>query len=85
MQRVTLLGRWWIIVTMGCLVAWGGLSLAQEPNQIGYWRTQFQELTPDADARVARAQTILGNWCEQPGRGVGSPRVSLSSKRHLGG
>ena len=49
---------------------------AQGPNGITYWRTHYQELTPTADARVARAQQLLAQLVQVAGtrRGV-SPRL----------
>ena len=75
MKRVTSLGIWWILV-VGSLLGLCRHSLAQEPNRIAYWRTHYQELTPDADARVERAQQIFAQLVQVAGtrRGV-SPRL----------
>jgi tetratricopeptide (TPR) repeat protein len=75
MTRATCLGIWWILV-VGPLLGCCGHALAQEPNRIAYWRAHYQELTPDADARVARAQHIFAQLVQVAGtrRGV-SPRL----------
>ncbi len=76
MKRLTPLWQWRVL-TVGILFMLGGGALAQKtPNQISFWRTQFQELTPAADARVARAQHILTQLVRATGTWRGpTPRL----------
>ncbi len=75
MKRCMPLGVRWVIV-VGSLFALGGLARAQEPNRITYWRTHYQELTPTADERVARAQAIFDRLVQVAGTRRGAtPRL----------
>jgi hypothetical protein len=51
------------LIALGLLVAWTAVGLAQSRDTIGYWRDQYQELTPAVDPRVDQARRILsGCW-----------------------
>lgn len=74
MRCVTSLGGWGAVVA--CLLVLSLPALAQDPNRIDYWRTHYQELTSNADARVERAQQIFAQLVQVAGTRHGvTPRL----------
>src|SRR5262245_5761657 len=56
----------------------GSAATAQPRERLEYWRTKYQEFTPTADPRVARAHAIFRRLVEVAGRRAGVvPRLLI--------
>jgi tetratricopeptide (TPR) repeat protein len=70
------------LIALGLLVGWtaGGLAQSRDYNHIGYWRDQYQELTPTTDPRVDQARRIFQRLVQVAGTRAGKvPQLFIAA------